>query len=349
MCSFVQAESLPLIAERTVALDQARRSRYCGCADRRTVNTRGEATDVEAPAAVFSRHFFIRIDGWLAHVRLNPTSEYLDVDSERQLAEPFSASGAGGYPTGQGGRCWRRNPRRNGQPIFATRAEVQDNSGATPAAVAVDASWSRARPLFERLEECPRPSPLTVRFAAATIPRSTARSMAGSQVTTEVSIDSDRLLARNFAQLVATIASGKLSAKANVQTHFANEHFNVHASGDRRNRKFRDDAPREREKPVQWESLSVAIGQFDLAAHQATVSEVRSNGMHLFASPRARREIESRLAQLALRRQVEARDRARNEANAARGTQRMPRKPGQAAAPPCGAWQYQIASVAIDR
>lgn len=90
---------------------------------------------------------------------------------------------------------------------------------------------------------------------------------------------------QNFAQpfLAATIAAGKLSAHADVQTHFAAGNFNVHAEpANVALDNFALQAPGEAAKPLQATRLSASIGQFDLAARQATVTEVRSDGLHLF-------------------------------------------------------------------
>ncbi len=81
--------------------------------------------------------------------------------------------------------------------------------------------------------------------------------------------------------------------------------------------------PHEKEKPVPWKNFSVAIGQFDLASRNATVTEVKSDGMHLFVR-RARDgklSLESlmRGAVRGLRRANNKREMcARVEANAAR-------------------------------
>src|SRR5208283_1297263 len=152
--------------------------------------------------------------------------------------------------------------------------------------------------------------------------------------------------------LAATVASGKFSAKATVQTHFASEHFNVHAEpASVAIENFEVDARREREKPVQWKSLSVAIGQFDLAARQATVTEVKSDGMHLFV----RRERDGKLSLESLMRGAAAPP-ERNKRVTARETRRTPRerrradrKPAQPAPPPAPSFQFQVASVALEQ
>ena len=237
--------------------------------------------------------------------------------------------------------------------------EVQDNSRATPAAVAVDALGVRLKNLRTVGGV---PASLTVNGkirSGGMIAVNGALDLKQSQVTTEVSIDQIDLPAlQPFAQsvLAATIASGKLSAKANVQTHFASDHFNVHAEpATVAIENFEMDAPREREKPVQWKSLSVAIGQFDLAAHHATVTEVRGDGMHLFV----RRERGGKLSLASLirgssppaqaPRPRSKRASMREPRRMPRETKRVARKPIKAAPPPSQSWQYQIASVAMEQ
>jgi Domain of Unknown Function (DUF748) len=107
-----------------------------------------------------------------------------------------------------------------------------------------------------------------------------------SQATTDISLDKVDLPAlQTFAQsvLAANIQAGKLSAHANVRTNFATGGFNVHAepaSVSLDNFDLRT-APAS-EGPIQWNRLSASIGQVDLATRQATVNEVRADGMHLF-------------------------------------------------------------------
>ncbi len=110
--------------------------------------------------------------------------------------------------------------------------------------------------------------------------------LAKSQVTTDVSLDKIDLPAlQTFAQpfLAANVATGKLSLQAKVRTNFATAGFNVHAepatvSLDN----FDLRAAPANEGPIQLNRLSASIGQVDLATRQATVNEVRADGMHLF-------------------------------------------------------------------
>ena len=113
-----------------------------------------------------------------------------------------------------------------------------------------------------------------------------ALDLAHSQATTDISLDAIDLPAlQGFAQsaLAATVASGKLTAHVNVQTLFATGKFNLHAApASIALDKFELRAPGESVNPIGWNKLSASIGQVDLASHQATVTEVRSDGLHVF-------------------------------------------------------------------
>jgi hypothetical protein len=179
-----------------------------------------------------------------------------------------------------------------------------------------------------------------------------------SQATSDVAIDRIDLPAlQAFAQsaFAGNVASGKLSAKANLLTHFASEHFNLHAEPASVSiNNFEVRAPRERETPAKWKTFSVAIGQFDLASHSATVNEVRANGMHLYV----RRDRNGKLSLASLMRgganepaPPRKRGAAREPKRTSRGSKRTARKPTPAAAPtpaPGESWKYQVASIAIE-
>jgi hypothetical protein len=362
---FVQAQSQPLIRlNGTVALDQLDVRDTADAPIAALKHAEVKLIDVEPLGAVFYLRS-IWIDGLLAHVRLNP-------DGTNNLTSIVSGNAAPASPPAQAapagnmtqaavpvaGKSTAKSPmdfQLDSFDLTNSAVEVQDNSGATPAAVAVDALGVGLKN-FRTVGRAPASVMVNGKIrSGGTIAVKGALDLADSQVTTEVSIDQVDLPAlQPFAQsvLAATIASGKLSAKANVQTHFATDHFNVHAEpATVAIENFEMDAPHEREKPVQWKSLSVAIGQFDLAARQATVSEVRSDGMHVFV----RRERGGKLSLASLMRGAPAPP-PRSKRASMRETRRMPRetrraagKPAQVAAPPSQSWQYQVASVAMEQ
>ena len=165
--------------------------------------------------------------------------------------------------------------------------EITDKSVAPPATLALRNLHVGLKDLRTVGQKAPAPYELgTMLGGGGTIAVKGALDLAQSQATTEVTLDAIDIPAlQGFAQsaLAATVASGKLTAHANVQTLFATGKFNVHAapagiSFD----KFELRAPQESVDPIGWNKLSVSIGQVDLATRQATVTEVRSDGLHVF-------------------------------------------------------------------
>ncbi len=360
---FVQAESQPLIRlNGTVALDQFEVRDAADAPIAALKHAEVKLTDVEPLGAVFYLRS-IWIDGLLAQLRLNPggTNNLTPLAGGNAAPASPSAQAAPAFNVTQAAPVAEKSPAKapmdfqlDSFDLTDSAVEVQDNSGAAPAAVAVDALGVGLKNL--RTLGGPAAS-VTVNGkirSGGAIAVKGALDLADSQVTTDVSIDQIDLPAlQPFAQsiLAATIASGKLSAKASVQTHFASDHFNVHAEpATVAIENFELDAPHEREKPVQWKKFSVAIGQFDLAAHQATVNEVRLDGMHLFV----RRERGGKLSLAALMRGSappprRKRGRTRETRRVTRETRRTARKAVQAPALPSQSWQYRIASVAMEQ
>ncbi len=204
-----------------------------------------------------------------------------------------------------------------------------------------------------------------------------ALDLAAAKVASDISLDAIDLPAlQGFAQpfIAAIISSGKLTAHAKVQTVFATGKFNMHAapasvSFD----KFQLRAPNQSEIPIEWNKLSANISAVDLATRQATVSEVRSDGLHAFV----RRERDGRLSVTALLRETPSppaapaaavtpataaptrRERiARRERHLTRRAKSVGHKaasvvrgaPMPTPAPaPANAWHYQVASVAMEK
>jgi len=240
---------------------------------------------------------------------------------------------------------------------------VQDNSGATPATAALYALEVGVKNL-RTLGKSPATFYVNTNVhSGGALAVNGALSLPDSQVTTDVSIDKIDLPAlQPFAQkfLAATVASGKFNAKATVQTHFASDHFNLHAEPASVGiENFEVDAPNQKEKPVQWKNFSVAIGQFDLASRNATVTEVKSDGMHLFV----RRGRDGKLSLESLMRGAaapatpapptrSARSNVRQTRRTPRDRRRAERKPVTPAAVPTPAspsFQFQVASVSLDQ
>jgi hypothetical protein len=235
--------------------------------------------------------------------------------------------------------------------------EYQDNSGATPAGVAIDAIHVGAANL-RTLGQIPATYDVSAKIrSGGSIAVKGGVDLGQAQATSDVAIDQIDLPAlQAFAQsaFAGTVASGKLSAKANLFTHFGSGKFNLHAEPASASiDNFEVHAPRERETPAKWKSFSVAIGQFDLASHSATVNEVRANGMHLYV----RRDRNGKLSFESLMRGAKEparsgkRSAIREPRRVSRGSKREARKPAPAAAPtaaPGESWKYQVASIAIE-
>ncbi len=267
--------------------------------------------------------------------------------------------------------------------------EITDKSVAPPATLVLRNLHVGLKDLRTVGQKAPAPYELgTTLGGGGTIAVKGALDLARSQATTDVTLEAIDLPAlQGFAQsaLAATVMSGKLTAHANVQTLFATGKFNLHAapvsiSFD----KFELRAPQEKVDPIGWNKLSASIGQVDLATRQATVTEVRSDGLHMFV--RRERNGELSVASLmrgaaspeptpaavvvapqrvrAAARRHERKPATREERAAAaparerraieRTARERRRRASRAAtppapAPPSGGWRYQVASVALEK
>ncbi|HSR57177.1 MAG TPA: DUF748 domain-containing protein, partial [Candidatus Binataceae bacterium] len=164
---------------------------------------------------------------------------------------------------------------------------ISDNSTAPPAALEIGSLHVGLKDLRTVGQRAPAPYDLSATLGGGgSIAVKGTIDLAQSQAATDISlsaIDLPALQAFAAPVLAATVASGKLNAQASVKTSFGGGHFNLHAepagiSLDQ----FELRAPNESESPLGWNKLSVSIGEADLAARHATVTEVRSDGLHLF-------------------------------------------------------------------
>ena len=293
---FVQAESQPLIRlNGTLALDQLD---VRDTADAPVVafkHAEVKLTDVEPLGAAFYLRS-IWIDGLHANVRLNPDGtnnlSSLAGGGAAPPSAPTQAPTAGAItePATSVPRPSSSKPPMDFQlesfVLTKSAVEMQDNAGATPATAALDSLEVGVQNL-RTLGKSPATFYVNCNVhSGGALAIQGALNLAQSQVTSNVLIDQIDLPAlQPFAQaaFAGNIASGKLSAKANLLTNFASGKFNLHAepasvSIDN----FDVRAPRERETPAQWKTFNVAIAQFDLADHTAKVNEVRATGMRLF-------------------------------------------------------------------
>src|SRR5579862_9239917 len=377
---FVQAESQPLIRlNGTVAIDQLDVRDTADAPLVALKHAEVKLTDVEPLGAVFYLRS-IWIDGLLANVKLNPdgTNNISSLTASGNATPPANppaqvaaASTPIAAPTPAGNVTQQAVPVAGPSTAKApmdfqlesfvltkSGVNIQDNSGPTPATDALDALEVGVKNL-QTLGKSPATFYVNSNLhSGGALAVTGALDLAQSQVTSDVSIDKIDLPAlQPFAQkfLAATVASGKFSAKANVLTHFASGKFNVHSEpASVAIENFEVDAPHEKEKPVQWKNFSVAIGQFDLASRQATVTEVKADGMHLYV----RRERDGKLSLESLMRGTEAPAPAEHVATrqprrTSRERRRVARKPVEPAAPPATpaspSFQFQVASVSLDQ
>jgi hypothetical protein len=242
--------------------------------------------------------------------------------------------------------------------------KVTDNTGATPAILSITPIHAQLG-YFSLTSGTPTSYGLTASLGGGgSIDVKGGIDYTHKQATSNVTIDQIDLPAlQAFAQsvLAAKVTGGKLSATASVKTDFSSN-FNVHAepasvSLD----SFALSTSDGRDKPLQWNKLSVAIGQIDLASRQATINEIRTDGIRVSVirerdgklsliellakpapPPRARRET------AAERRERERQERERSERERVE-RKRQRRQPVQAKAPSAKPWQFRIASIAIEK
>ena len=242
--------------------------------------------------------------------------------------------------------------------------KVTDNTGATPAILSITPIHAQLG-YFSLTSGTPTSYGLTASLGGGgSIDVKGGIDYTHKQATSNVTIDQIDLPAlQAFAQsvLAAKVTGGKLSATASVKTDFSSN-FNVHAepasvSLD----SFALSTSNGRDKPLQWNKLSVAIGQIDLASRQATINEIRTDGIRVSVirerdgklsliellakpapPPRARRET------AAERRERERQERERSERERVE-RERQRRQPVQAKAPSAKPWQFRIASIAIEK
>jgi hypothetical protein len=162
---------------------------------------------------------------------------------------------------------------------------------------------------------------------------------------------------QGFAQSfwAGTLTSGRLSAKAQVQTDFAPDKFNVLVQpADLSLEALELHAPGDTQKPVKLKNLAVALDKFDLSARRAVVKSVRLDGLSL----PVRRSRDGVLSLDAFLRTAGPRSASVPALRSARPTKgtgslievqnRPPAIIRRATSKPAPVWHYQIASVAIE-
>jgi hypothetical protein len=157
-----------------------------------------------------------------------------------------------------------------------------------------------------------------------------------------------------------SLTSGKLNAKAQVQTDFAPDKFNVLLQpADLSVASLKFHGPGETRKPVELKNLSIVLEKFDLHRHRAEFKEVHLDGLSL-SIRRSRDGIVSLGALHAAAPLSSAAGPATKPAGRpTNGTRRHIEVqnqpviivPGTASKPergPASAWQYQIASIVVE-
>ena len=165
--------------------------------------------------------------------------------------------------------------------------DITDNSVTPPAKLALTNLHAGLKDLRTVGQKTPAPYELgTTLGGGGIIAIKGALDLAQSQTTTDVTLSAIDIPAlQGFARpfVAATLASGKLTTHAAIQTFFAPGKFNVHtAPATITLDNFEVRAPGESQSPIGWNKLSASIGAVDLASHQATVSEVRSDGLRVY-------------------------------------------------------------------
>jgi hypothetical protein len=238
--------------------------------------------------------------------------------------------------------------------------EVTDRSQPTPAVLTLKAIHAKLEHL-RTIGEGVAPFELTANFGGGgAMAVKGGLDLTQHRVTTDASLNQIDLPAlKGFAApfLNGDLAAGKLTATASVKTDFAANAFNVHvepASATIDNLDLRGAVANE--GPVGWGKFAVTVGQVDLASHQATVNEMRTDGLKLFV----KRDRQGQLNLLGLIRgtpQAAATPAplAKRVPRSTRASHRATRfvRATRSAPPAAGGsapqWHYRIASVVLDK
>ncbi len=242
--------------------------------------------------------------------------------------------------------------------LVNSTVQIADKSQPTPATATLNA-------IHAKLENLQMPGQGTApyEFGAAlgsggAITAKGNLDLANKEAATDASlsqIDLAGLKAFAASVLNADVASGKLNAQASIKTNFAPDKFNVHvepanASIDSFDLKSSDG----KEEPLGWERFAVAVGQVDLAAHQAILNEVRAEGLRVIAH----RDREGGINLISLIRrnphpavsQPTPRRTVRRAAKHAYRKVKEEQTPASAPNTNGGSqWHYQVASIVLDK
>ena len=246
---------------------------------------------------------------------------------------------------------------------------LRDNSGGQPVALAFKGVHVGFKNFASNKQAPAVPFQMQAHLGDGSITLTGSLDLAHSHVATQAAVDKiDLPPLQPFAQpfWAGTIASGKLTAKAQLLTDFVPGKFNVHVQPAGLSLDTLEvRAPGDAQQPVSFKNLSVALDQVDLATRRAAVKEVRLDGLRLSV----KRGRDGTVSLQSFMRSPQAPPQFPPAAPAsgsapgkpaaapdarivAQGqpVMLMPGAPGKPAPPTVAApqWQYQIASVALE-
>ncbi len=341
---FVMGENQPVIRlNGAAALDQIDVRDGANAALLGLAHGEVKLTDVEPLGGVIHLDT-IRLDGLTANLALNADgttnlTPLMGGNAAPPAIQPQAASPAKAGP-----------PDVSLESFQLTRSAVNltDNAASPPAVAGIKELGVSLKGL--RLNgQTPAPFQMGAKLGGGgAISIKGALALAQSQVTAEVALDQIDLPAlQPFAQpfLAANVAAGKLSVHGNLRSDFASGRFNLHvepATVALDNLDVR--AASGAERPIGWNRLAISIGQIDLAARQAVVTEVRADSIHLFV----RRQRDGVLSLAALARSPgSSAPRPSNGAKVASVSAAAPAP--SAASAPAKPWRYQVESIGLEK
>ncbi|MGO9265522.1 MAG: DUF748 domain-containing protein [Candidatus Binataceae bacterium] len=237
--------------------------------------------------------------------------------------------------------------------------DVTDRSQATPAVLAVNAIHARLDGLHT-VGAGLAPFAMNANLASGgALAVKGNLDLANQQAATDATLNAIDLTGlKAFAApfLNADLSSGKLTAQASVKATFAPARFNVHVEpASAAIDDFALKGPDGQTEALGWGKFAVTLGQFDLAAQQAVVNEVRADGLRVAV----KRDHKGRIDLLALIRQSGAPAESGTAARAGITKLARARRRHQAAhqqpAPPASAgpapsaWKYHVLTVILDK
>ncbi len=295
----------------------------------------------------------IWVDGLVAHPTLNSdgTTNFTSVIGGEPTPTAVPSAAAPAAPLTQSSEApVQKAPQEAPMNISLDSFEMAnsavklaDHRNATPNDVSLDDIHFALRN-FHTTGQIPAPFDFGMKLSGGSIAAKGTVDLAQSQATTEVTIDQIDLPGlQGFAQptFAGNIASGKVTVHANLQVHFGGP-FNVHvepASISIENLKVDDP---KRETPIQWKTLAIGIAQIDLAAHQAIVNEVRSDGISVFV----RRGHHGELSLASLIRSSTPAPAPPKERRRRKKAKSAPARAAETPASP--GWKYKVASIALE-